>query len=193
MRYKSSLLTGKRFLVYHLSYLNTEKEKGCEIPYDSWPCASHTEMPCPEPQRHALLIPLQPGSSLLIRLHGRERSAPSKSIFQCHLWYSLPKKCDKSQDKKGVGSNSIVLGFEKWELRYELFKTLRLSQEDGMKRCWTSALLKENLGVGTAFFLLREWGKNEKKMLKQILYSAGELLLKYSYRIRQNQKLGLLN
>lgn len=44
---------------------------------------------------------------------------------------------------------------------------------------------------GTAFS-----GNEEKmggKMLKQILYSARELLLKYIYRIKQNQKLGPLN
>lgn len=86
LSFKGSLLIGKRFFEDHFSYLSTrtrEKVGVQVIPYDSWPCVSHTEMPYPEPQHHALLIPLQLGSSLLIRHHGREKSAPSKLIFQC--------------------------------------------------------------------------------------------------------------
>lgn len=112
LRYKSSLLNGKKFLMYHFSYLSTGKGENVQIPYDSWPCASHTEMPYPERQHHALLIPWQLGSSLLIRHHGREKSAPSKSIFQYLLWYDFPKKCNREDFTKCFRSNFIVLVFE---------------------------------------------------------------------------------
>lgn len=100
--------------MYHFSYLSTGKRKNVQIPYDSWPCASHTEMPYPERQHHALLIPLQPGSSLLIRHHGIEKSVPSKLIFQYLLWYDFPKKCDKARILKNV-LGVIVLVFEEYK------------------------------------------------------------------------------